>query len=342
VAQIYRRQWRHLGAIDWVDGGGEQVPFRVHTGGGALRNLLLEVSGTLDVTVATGAVAQDLGAPGIVRNARLTLNEDEVILKRGTGFGFTRSQYLFYGKTPAVTNVGVTQAAHAFAARWIWPLVTPHARNPEQSQLLVTGNDRLDIITTWGDEDSLVSGGTKSLNTGNGVAPRIDVFADIERPSSNMREPSGFFKQSELTFPSRGTAAWSGEEFELVPSPNKNIHSHGLMTVDNEAAADGGAVLENWVPTNVTLQQIVDGQESNIFAGFSGVALQDLFDIPGNTSSGIQTGFYPVPYQLLSDGMRSFTLPTGDMSDLRYKLTTTNAGGVEMQLRVLENTWEPF
>lgn len=276
---------------------------------GKVRRLFLELSGTLDVTGAGGTVvARNPGT--LIPSLSIFLDREE-LLKQGRWLDWRDRMYM-HNKLPAEVPDTAAVNATAIASRIQIPFLTPVSARPVDTVLDMDAHQRLDIEVQWGDENSILSGGTKSFVAGNGVAPTIDVIAEISR-----FDPAPIATYKELAFDSGALLAVANPnlELELVTGARKAYHHILLVAEDNPGVA--GRTLAATALNEIRIQQQGAGEISDPFGRISGVQQQNDFDTLFRTVDGVQVGLYPIPFQGEFDGRKTFNLDSAGLDDLR-------------------------
>ncbi|MEA1938540.1 MAG: hypothetical protein U9N14_05560 [Pseudomonadota bacterium] len=276
---------------------------------GFVRELGLQLAGTLDITGAGGTL-QSQTPHALVPNVTLWLNDDPI--HQGRWVDYRVRNYVFSKLPPMLAVAGVGVAAHPFHSFLRFPFLTPAGRQPVDSILYIGKDDKLEISIQWLDENALVTAGTKSLTTGLGVSPTVTVMADIE---TNSKMPKLLYKTASQDSEALAAGVANTDlNIQLVRATRE--YHHMILTAEDIVAATG----RNFVATalnRVTLRQEGGGSEGRM-AWLTGDMLQREFDTLAQTVDGIQTGVYPIVFQPRHDGMNTYNVPAGQLKDLRF------------------------
>jgi len=296
---------------------------------GKVRKLFLELSGVLTVSANSGTAINR--SPGSLVPSLQVLADREIVLKQGRWNDWRDRMYMHY-KLPADTAAAVGAGANSFGGQIMIPFITPMGARPVDTVLNMDMFQRLDIEVQWGDEDSLIFGGTKSFTTD----PTIDIIAEISRFDP---DPNGFYIERAFDSDALGTSANTDLQLELIVGPRINYHHVLLVAEDDEA--DVGRNLVATALNSIRIQQTGAGELSNPFGIVSGVEQQFYFDQDFATVDGVQTGLYPIPFQAEFDGRKSFNLATEGLDDLR--VIVDHAGfTTDGYIRIVNGTVEPL
>ena len=305
----------------------EEIPIS-----GKVRRLFLKLVGTLDITVeATAALAQN---PGTLIPSLSIILDREIVLKQGRWNDWRDRMYAHY-KLPAETADAITVDETTILSTIIIPFITPLAGKPVDTVLDMDAFQRLDIEVQWGDENSIVAGGTKAWTTD----PEIQIVAEI---SSFDPPPEGLYKELAFDSDGLGTAANTNLQLELVTGPRLDYH-HVFLSAEDVVANSGRTKVATAI-NSLTLQQQGAGESSNPFGLVSGYEMQYIFDQLFATVDGIQTGLYYIPFQGQFDGRNTFNLATAGLDDLRLIIdhaAFTTAGIIRTMYGTIERFVPP-
>jgi len=319
-----RTELQRRETITWAANSSSSTQLKVR---GLIRGLFLELTGTLNVTGAmTAAVAQN---PGTLVPS-FTVRKNGKVLKQGRWIDWLTRMYAYGYKLPAETAAAAGVAAYPFRSRIYVPFITPHARRPVDTVLFIGQGDRLDIDITFGDVNSLGTGGTKTFT----VTPQVNIVVD--EMTGNIA-PIGVFK--ELNFEdSVGTTAntnYQGAQMPVSPV----IQYHSLLVQCEDNVANSLRTLESFI-NDLTLQTQGEGGTEQPYGIISGGQNQNMVNVVQNMVDAVRVGVYPVLFQPYYEGLMTYNLRGAGLTDLRFLIdhaAPTTAGFV----RVLTNTIEP-
>ena len=295
---------------------------------GKIRKLYLELTGTLNLSNASGATAVARNPGTVVPNITVYLDR-EVVLKQGRWNDWRDRSYMHY-KLPTEVSDDTSVNATAIASRIEIPFITPYAVRPVDTVLDMDAGQRLDIEVQWGNESSIINGGTKNWT----VNPSIAVVAEISRFDP---EPIGIYKELAFDSSNLGTAANADLELPLVTGNKKSYHHIFLVSENDPGAAGRGLVAT--VLNDVRVQQSGSGEVSDAFGRITGSQLQNDFNMYFSKPDAVQVGLYPIPFQAEFDGRNTFNLDTTDLDDLRVIVDHSayaNAGYIRVLNGIIE------
>ena len=296
---------------------------------GLIRGIFLELTGTLAVAVnMTAAVAQN---PGTLIPS-LTVRKNGKVIKQGRFIDWLTRMYAYGYKLPAETACAAPAAGspYPFRSRIYIPFITPGARRPVDTVLFIGQGDRLDIDVTWGDTNSMGTGGTKTFT----VTPQLNVVVD--EMNGNIA-PVGVFKELNFEDNVGGVANTNYQGAQMPVSPVIQYHSLLIQCEDN--VANSLRTLESFV-TDMTLQTQGESGTEQPYGIISGVQNQHMVNVVQKMVDGVRTGVYPVLFQPYYEGLMTYNLRGAGLTDLRFLLNIA-APTTDGFVRVLTNTIEP-
>jgi hypothetical protein len=300
-----RTQLRKIATLTYKDSAvvREQIPIS-----GRIRSLWLRLAGTVTVSGTSSiALMNRITSPGNLVPSLTLLLDREVILAQGRWYDFEDRMRIF-SKGPVLDPPGITAAAHTFSTSIHLPFIAPWSRSPGDTVLDMDMWSRLDLEVLWGNENSLISAGTKAFS----VDPTIEIIAEISKTDP---VPWGLYKTAGFDSSSLGTAANTDLNLKLVTGPRTNYHHVILVAEDNVATI--GRIPVSTLLNSIRIEQQGAGELSNVVGPMSGVAMAEEADNMGATPAGVQTGIYPMLFSPRFDGLQTYNLVTRDLDDLR-------------------------
>jgi hypothetical protein len=295
---------------------------------GNVRSLTLELTGTLNVTV--GGTAMN-GIPGnLIPYLKVSLNGPN-ILHDGRWNDWTFARGYAFTKLPAETAPTGGVASTAIYSMIRIPFITPWAVRPEDTILPVSNTDRLEVQVQWGDENSLVSGGTKAWTTN----PQITVIPEVTVKDG---VPIGYYREFAIDSQTLGAVANTNTTFQLNIGAGQMYH-HCILIAEDIVAVTG----RNRVATalnNVQLNLVKGGQTSQPIGPLTGTQIRFEYDQYFNRG-GVQTGVYPIVFGPRFGGTYFNDL---DVSDVAYLQVQVNNAAFATNgiLRAVVGQFNPF
>jgi hypothetical protein len=191
------------------------------------RNLLLWLSGTLNVTVAAASVVED--SPfSLIKKIELMVNGN-VPVKTISGKAALERTAIRNRVLPSFVQTGTGVAAHPFSALLELPLWLPEARGG------VTGTT---LEVTWGDETDLVTGGTKAFT----VNPTVQVVShDLARKPGDPIPRTAIHRERTIV----QTVAASNQELKIDLKSGDTRRILSATVIAREAAVRSNAIVNS-------------------------------------------------------------------------------------------------
>jgi hypothetical protein len=204
------------------------------------RNLLLWLSGTLNVTVAAASVVED--SPfSLIKKIELMVNGN-VPVKTISGKAALERTAIRNRVLPSFVQTGTGVAAHPFSALLELPLWLPEAGLAMDASLLdatarggVTGTT---LEVTWGDQTDLVTGGTKAFT----VNPTVQVVShDLARKPGDPIPRTAIHRERTIV----QTVAASNQELKIDLKSGDTRRILSATVIAREAAVRSNAIVNS-------------------------------------------------------------------------------------------------
>jgi hypothetical protein len=310
----------------------QAVPTELLVGRGVCRHLELHLSGVLNISSISSIAAIGNGPWNLIPNIRVRVDGKETIADVEF-MDLAIHEETFFERPPEtdITVAGTGDKPFSCRARVMFQ--APHLAEQARCGLDMYYFRKIELIPTWGNVNSLISGGAATFSTD----PTLRV---IPLMGENDPAPEFVYKMlaSEIssgTF----TAAVTDRVHELVQDDGKFLQSLIVAYYDEVAAT--GRTLASTALTNIRLRQLLGSSNFNAFGLLTGEDMREIWHREYRRAVDLQDGLYPYSFMGKTEGRFGAALETGEGSDLRLLFDSATPSNTA-RVRVLEQILERY